>query len=115
VTKGEQLRDFIYIEDVVSAYLTILKKIKKLQNFNEFDVGTGTLTSIRTFVETLKTVYDDSHLQSDSQFIFGAIPYREGEMMSVQVDNSALLQLGWHPIFDLNTGLRKIIELEYCK
>lgn len=113
LTKGDQLRDFIYIDDVVSAYLITLQKAKQLQKFNEFDIGTGVLTSIRTLVETIKVVYENKHSVSNSQFIFGAIPYRKGEMMGVEVNNQALLSLGWKPMFDLNTGITKTVELDF--
>ena len=41
LTSGEQKRDFIYVDDVVSAYLTVLEKKKVLPGFSELDVGTG--------------------------------------------------------------------------
>jgi CDP-paratose synthetase len=51
LTAGGQLRDFIYVDDVVSAYLATLQKAAQLPAFNEFDVGTGVITSVRKLVE----------------------------------------------------------------
>ncbi len=53
LTKGEQLRDFIHIEDIVSAYILILDKAPVLRSFNEFEVGTGSLISVKDFLERL--------------------------------------------------------------
>ena len=53
-TSGEQERDFIYIDDVVSACMTTIKKAPSLPSFSEFDVGTGKLIKVKFFIEELK-------------------------------------------------------------
>jgi CDP-paratose synthetase len=113
LTKGEQQRDFIYIDDVVSAYLTVLEQAKKLPSFSEFDVGTGQLVTVRGFLEQLKEVYEANFGSTDTKLAFGAIPYREGEMMTVEVDNKALLGLGWLPTTNMQQGLERILK-EYA-
>jgi len=110
LTPGEQLRDFIYIDDVVSAYLTTLNQAAQLPAFSEFDVGTGTFTSVRHMVELLKTTFEAQHGPTYTQLNFGAVPYRVGEMMQVEVDNSALMQLGWQANTSLTNGLVKTIS-----
>jgi nucleoside-diphosphate-sugar epimerase len=110
LTPGNQLRDFIYIDDVVAAYLATLHQAAQLPSFSEFDVGTGTLTSVRQMVEMLKATFEHQHGPSHTQLNFGAVPYRDGEMMQVQVDNSALMQLGWQANTTLTTGLVKTIS-----
>ena len=106
LTSGEQKRDFIYIDDVVSAYIKILDNtFDSDKSFIEYDVGSGQSVSIREFVETV-------HKLTSSQTIlnFGAIPYREGEIMNSTADTSGLLALGWQCKFDLTTGLKLVIN-----
>ncbi|MCU7799939.1 MAG: NAD(P)-dependent oxidoreductase [gamma proteobacterium symbiont of Lucinoma myriamae] len=110
LTLGEQKRDFIYIDDVVSAYILMLKNILILPEFNEFDVGTGKLISIKSFVEKLKQVYENEINEAKSYLNFGGIPYREGEMMTVSVDNQKLINLGWSPKFTLENGLKRLLK-----
>lgn len=110
LTPGAQLRDFIFIDDVVSAYLLTLQKISQLPAFSEFDVGTGILTSIKTLVTTIKALYETQHQPSATYLDFGALPYRAGEIMSVTVDNSALSKLGWTASTTLREGLVKTIN-----
>ena len=43
---------------------------------------------------------------------FGAIPYRENEVMKSHVDLSEILKLGWRANICLEDGLRKTIEEE---
>ena len=55
LTKGEQMRDFIHVADVVSAYLTVLKKVKTLGNgFHQYELGSGKAISIKDFSELVK-------------------------------------------------------------
>jgi len=101
LTSGEQARDFIYISDVVSAYEVVINNIHSIdKRFIEFQVGTGILTSIRDFVETAAKVTN-----SKSLLLFGALPYRKGEIMSAVADTAALKSINWQPEQTLKKGL----------
>lgn len=108
LTKGEQKRDFIYIDDVVSAYMTLLRNMDSFNNsFVEFEVGSGKSVPIRTFVETVHRF-----TASKTHLAFGELPYREGEVMHSEADISALTELGWICRYDLEAGLKQVIEQE---
>lgn len=110
LTEGNQLRDFIYIDDVVSAYTTILEKVKSLDSFNEFDVGTGNLVSVKDFLKTIKQQYEKMFESKSINLVFGAIPYRSGELMTVEVNNKPLLDLGWQPKISIEDGIEKSLK-----
>jgi len=110
LTKGEQLRDFIYIDDVVAAYTSVLENLPNLPQYSEFDVGTGKLVSVKEFLVSLKRVYETNCGTTKSKYCFGAIPYRKGEMMSVDLDNNSLMALGWAPSVKLEDGLNKVVK-----
>jgi len=110
LTKGEQSRDFIYIDDVVNAYLIILERLQDLTDYNEFDVGTGELITVRHFIEELKKAYEVEFGISDTKLNFGIIPYREGEMMAVGLNNQPLIDLGWSVNTNLEDGLKKVVR-----
>tara|TARA_R110001606_G_scaffold178752_1_gene325427 strand:+ start:10513 stop:11394 length:882 start_codon:yes stop_codon:yes gene_type:complete len=110
LTQGEQQRDFVYIDDVVSAYLTVLSKLDALQSYSEFDVGSGVLTTVRSFLEQLKQACEVSFGKLDTQLVFGALPYRDGEMMSVDVNTQALRDLGWSAKTNIGHGLTYILK-----
>lgn len=110
LTKGHQKRDFIYIDDVVAAYLLVIEKASVLKGFNEYDLGTGTLMEVKVFVELLKDLYQKHLGNTPSKLLFGAVPYREGEMMTVKVDNSGLVALGWKPVISVKQGLQNLIK-----
>lgn len=111
LTKGEQKRDFIYISDVVNAYLKILENLEKLNSFNNIDIGTGKFYTIKDFViKTKEAVEKVSGKKVKTSLNFGAIPYRKGELMEVEEDISMLVALGWNPKTDLSDGLSKVVK-----
>ncbi len=111
LTKGTQKRDFIYIDDVVSVYMTLLNRIDKLSNWNEFDVGSGHLVTVKSFIQSLCEVVEISSKASvKSRLNFGAVKYRKGEVMEPIVNNTKLLQIGWYPKIELSVGLKRTVE-----
>jgi len=109
LTLGEQTRDFIYIDDVVSAYITLLQQSEyQPEWFQEYELGSGQSISIREFVETVHKI-----THSHTQLNFGALPYREGEIMHSQANITALQQLGWSGLTTLTEGIEKTIQQDY--
>jgi nucleoside-diphosphate-sugar epimerase len=106
LTDGFQERDFIYIDDVVDAFVTVIDHIElmKTGKVSTYEVGSGVKTSIRSLVMKLKDLTG-----STSKLNFGAIPYRSHEMIDYEVDISGLQGLGWRPKTFIDEGLRKII------
>jgi nucleoside-diphosphate-sugar epimerase len=110
LTKGEQFRDFIYVDDVVSAYLIALEESSSLKEFSEFDIGTGQLVTVRSFLEQIKANYEVKFGATLTKLVFGAIPYRPDEMMKVEVNNKALIDLGWKPKISIEKGIQKMLK-----
>lgn len=111
LTAGEQKRDFIYIDDIVNAYLLIMQQTERLPQFSEFDVGTGEQISIKEFVLKLKdTIESKGNKPISTKLKFGAIPYRKGEMMEVVENINPLLSIGWKPNTCLSDGLKMVVN-----
>ncbi len=108
LTAGEQCRDFIYIDDVVSAYDVIAQKLNVLSVSDQIDVGSGNAPTVRSFVEQVHALMD-----SRTELQFGSIPYRTNEATLCQADTSRLQNLGWQPAYSLEQGIQKTIELEF--
>lgn len=110
LTAGEQARDFIYIDDVVSAYDTLLTQRLQLDAVLDIEVGSGVAPTIRQFVETAHRL-----TASRTELLFGALPYRTNEAMHCLANVARMKQLGWKPAYNLNAGLKKTIEQEFKK
>jgi nucleoside-diphosphate-sugar epimerase len=109
LTAGEQKRDFIYIDDVVNAFILILKFISSQKNgFYEYEVGSGSSVKIKSLVKLIKELSKCKVTKLN----FGAINYRGNEVMASAVNISNLLKLGWKPQDTLESGLLKTIEFE---
>lgn len=106
LTAGQQLRDFIYIDDVVSAYMTLLDDVCGWQQaeYRECDLGSGDAIAIKVLVSKIKEL-----IGGPTTLQFGAVPYRLGEVMFSQADNSYLTKLGWRPVTNLHDGLTRTI------
>lgn len=106
LTMGEQLRDFIHIDDVVQAYDRILERQCEFAESDVIDVGSGDTVTIRSFVEQVKQLTG-----AETVLDFGAVAYRANEAMLCVADTKRLRCLGWHPSVPLAIGLRRLIEL----
>jgi len=107
LTSGEQLRDFVYVDDVVSAYLKIISSIGVMEKVGMkcFEVGSGAAHSVKDFVTTAHRI-----IGSKSNLLFGALPYRENEIMCSEANLEALTTLGWRSKVSLEEGLKNFIS-----
>lgn len=109
LTSGEQKRDFIFIDDVLTAFGTVLNKSADLgSEYHPFEVGTGDLISIRDFVERLKQASGNT----STELRFGAVAQRTCEVMEPAVDLHAMERLGWKARCSLAEGITKTIAEE---
>lgn len=109
LTKGDQKRDFIYIDDVVDAFVKIVEASDTFSSdFCEYEIGTNHTVSVREFVELAKTVSGNTHTILN----FGAIPYRDNELMDHKPDLSKISRLGWKSTIPLKEGLKKMVDAE---
>ena len=69
-TAGEQLRDFIHIEDVVSAYTAIINNLDKISGgFFEICVGSGDVISIKNLIQLITPSIDNPKIVGSSNFV----------------------------------------------
>jgi len=108
LTPGEQMRDFIHVEDAVSAYVLLLEKAcQQGDRYLEYELGTGKVTSIREYVEMVKRLTG-----ADTELKFGARAYREDEIMHSVANIEPLVKLGWKPKANFAERLNQTIEVE---
>jgi nucleoside-diphosphate-sugar epimerase len=107
LTKAEQNRDFLFIDDLVSVYDLMLNSNIKYNFFEEFSVGSGVNTNLKEILEFIK-----NKTNSNSILNYGAIQYRNDELMQSNNDISPLIELGWKPNTTIKEGLLKVIKFE---
>tara|TARA_R100001015_G_C4634246_1_gene200414 strand:- start:705 stop:1562 length:858 start_codon:yes stop_codon:yes gene_type:complete len=96
---GSQTRDFIHVDDVVSANIHCMNYIN---NFNGevCDVGTGQSHSIDSIRQYFDNVFS---------ITWNMQPERAGDIKNSKADISKLKNIGWISEIDMKTGLRRCI------
>lgn len=97
---GQQTRDFLYVDDAVSAATAALKASPR----SIYNVGTNKEITINNFLKKLCL-----ELKTKINPIFS--PVRQGEIVNSRLDFSKIKkELGWQPRYDLDKGLRETVE-----
>lgn len=97
---GEQLRDYVYVADVVCANLLVLNQ----GDDDVFNVGWGHGTSVNQIFHELKSI-----LASDAEEVHG--PHKLGEIRQTYLNSAkAAANLGWKPEVSLAEGLQRTVE-----
>lgn len=99
---GKQTRDFIYVDDVVEAW------VKAIENKSTFDqvmnLGSGNDNSINTILKMVqKHINPDMKIQREN--------LRQGDISRCVADNSKIKKLlKWKPSTSLDAGFDKLIQ-----
>ncbi len=98
--KGEQVRDFIYVEDLARAHIEPLSA----SGFQVFNVGTEVGTKVIDVVETVFRILGERTAIED-------LGERPGDIAASYASSEKLReQTRWRPQVDLEEGLRRTIE-----
>ncbi|MCD8500370.1 MAG: NAD(P)-dependent oxidoreductase [Bacillaceae bacterium] len=110
MTAGEQILDFIYINDVVDFYMRLLDRVEDLvsnaKSNSQLHLGSGHGTSIKQL-----TAYIEDITGERANIQWGARAYRKNDIMYAVAPITRNLELlDWRAKTNLKDGLRKMIE-----
>lgn len=98
----DRYRDFIYIDDVVSAFIAAFSS--DLKGHHYFNVCTGKKTTVGELISNIINLFPrkiTSHIKDKT----------EGDIMGIHGDNTKIKNdLDWYPKYSLNQGLKKMYE-----
>jgi nucleoside-diphosphate-sugar epimerase len=104
LTGGEQSRDFVFVADVVEAFLAAA--VGKVASGDVFNVCSGEAVRIREVVAAVLRL-----TRSRASPKWGSLPYREGEIRELSGDpGRARRALAWRATTPLDEGLRRTID-----
>jgi nucleoside-diphosphate-sugar epimerase len=105
LTAGEQVRDFLHVEDVADA----VGRVAASTLGGAVNIGSGQPVTVREIALTIARQLDRTDLLA-----LGAQPYAPQEPMYIVADSTKLrTATGWRPRFDLDSGLRQTID--WCR
>ena len=96
---GSATRDYLYVGDVVNAFMRALVS----EATGIVNIGTGVETSVNA---VWKTVCNIHGMQVDAQYA----PVRLGEVMRSAIDASSSARIGWKPTVTIEEGLKKTYD-----
>ena len=102
---AEPYRNFIYIEDLLSAWRTIIENPDKAAG-EIFCLGPDNAIKIRDYAKLIAF-----HLGWDGNIVWDQKPQRPGEIYLLNSSHSKLTKmLGWEPQWSLDAGIQKTVE-----
>jgi UDP-glucose 4-epimerase len=97
---GEQTRDYVFVDDVVDAFMRAATRGGGLV----CNIGTARETSVNELVTAMAT-------QSGKEVTSVLAPLRPGELLRSSLDvERAAIQLGWRSWTQLDDGVRSVLE-----
>jgi nucleoside-diphosphate-sugar epimerase len=109
LSAGNQIRDFIYVDDVVAAIVAAMNALHDglLSGGEFFNVSTGIGTPVRQFV-----MLAASAMKADPGLLgFGDVPVRPDEVPLLVGNNQRFAAAtGWEPKFSLSAGIQAAIS-----
>jgi nucleoside-diphosphate-sugar epimerase len=108
---GDYLRDYIFVDDIVSALL-LAHKHSEQTNGTHFVLGTGNAITVKqAFSKIAAKVRTATGLNADIVHIDPPENLSAIEQRNAAIDSSAFRQAtGWRPQFDFDTGLEEACQ-----
>lgn len=106
---GTCIRDYIHVVDLAKAHVIALKRLlenKNKSNFETFNLGTGTGSSVLEVIKSFEHV-------SGKKLNYKIVGRREGDVISAYADTSkANIDLGWKAALSLDDAMRSAWKWE---
>ena len=103
LTSGERAVDWIYVDDVVDAFLAAA--VTPGVEWASLDIGSGELVRVREVVARLVRL-----ISGTIEPTLGALPDRKLERVRVADPAIAAATIGWRPRTSLDDGLARTVE-----
>ena len=104
LSPGEQVLDFIHVEDVVEFYVTLVNKLDTLDYKTNFQLGTGKGTTLKELAILIENVAGKK-----TKINWGGKKYRSSDVMYAVADLESINRLfNWKPEISLKDGIKNI-------
>ena len=105
LTSCEQTRDFIYIEDVIDAYIKLAENYEKTKSMGIFNIGSGNETKILDIVKLIESMIEKTN------YLIGDQQYRQGETMHFFSSIKKIKKtIKWEPKWDIKKGINETLQ-----
>ena len=106
LSPGEQVLDFIHVDDVTDFYVSLLKNKELLPKKSNFKLGTGKGHTLKQLAGIIEEITNKK-----TNINWGGKLYRSADVMYAVADISKQSNLfGWFPEIELTTGIETLIR-----
>lgn len=98
---GEQVRDYLHVTDVASAFLLLAEK----QALGTYNICSAKPIAVKSLLNMIGELMERTDL-----LVHGSLPYREWEPMFISGNNNKLKAIGWKLKHNLQDGLKQTIS-----
>jgi nucleoside-diphosphate-sugar epimerase len=103
-TSGEQVRDFLHVDDVAAAFVALCKNNCE----GLYNISSGNPVTMRTLLETTAQI-----VGTPDKIQFGSRPKNLFDPPYIVGNSQRLQNLGWSPQYSLLEGLREMVT--WCR
>lgn len=102
-SQGEQIWDFVYLDDIANALYLIAKKAR---DGAAYPIGSGSARPLKEYIHILC-----EKLGKLDEMELGKIPYSDSQIMHLEADITEIHQdTGWMPEISFEEGIEKVID-----
>ena len=105
LSPGDQVLDFIHVDDVADFYVHIVENYKSIDNGSTFKLGSGRGTTLRELSNLMESISGKK-----TNINWGGKPYRKSDVHYAVADTSDLRKIGWTHSIDLGSYIRDKIH-----
>ena len=107
MSPGDQVLDFIHVDDVVNFYITLLSRIDQSKNnHTEIHLGNGKGITPKEIAALMEKISGKK-----CNINWGGLPYRKNDtMFSVAPNNLSGSQVGWQPSLKIEEGIQMYLK-----
>jgi len=100
LSPGEQVLDFIHVDDVADFYISLIRNIDSLPDKSNYQLGTGVGHTLKQVAAIIEKITDKK-----TRINWGGRPYRPSDVMYAVADIELFNQLDYSPKIELENGI----------
>jgi UDP-glucose 4-epimerase len=109
---GEEMRDYIYIDDLCSAVYSIISRNHSYQNYI-YNISSGSSVSTNFIIDKVYNVMNSHSFNRSRDLVFYTDSFMDELPTNSFIDcSSFMLKFGWKPKVDLDFGIGKVLDYQ---
>lgn len=101
IKSPEKKLDFIYVKDIVDAFISIMENISEFEDYESFNLGTGVGTNLKDVLDII-----EAYLGKNENISYGSLEDNQVWCSNKKIKD----KINWHPKIKLEDGIKYTID-----